>query len=408
MKDFLMFGEDRSIYNEIPVDIDTFIEDDYYLGKATNNGKNIFPFWRSTLYSMFHIEEINNYDEMFLATATNTGKTKISILAFTYVLYCYMCLKNPNTFFKFSQDSKLAFMICDSSSEIKEAKNIFLNYIKTSGWFARHGEFIYKKDIHDISFLHCYKPFNNIEIIYACNCDDIYGVQIVCTYFHYNTYRTDRCSTLKFYNSIDARIKSRTIKEGKYYGKLITDLELTNEEVNIQLVNEKRKSMNVCFISGSQFQIKPLKTFNWSKSFIITYDGIYGHSKVITKEDIILGERQEKEYKVIECPISLLNAAKLDPDTFLLMICGIQLSIKHKPIQGIDILKDLFSGKPIMQKNSMLFYKFHKENDHYVISAYRTDHDNSKEKDILSVDCSVALFISKLLNCNDWVSYDIE
>jgi len=39
-------------YNEIPVDIDTFITDPYYLGKAWMDGAGnckMYPFWRKVL-----------------------------------------------------------------------------------------------------------------------------------------------------------------------------------------------------------------------------------------------------------------------------------------------------------------------------------------------------------------------
>ena len=35
-------------YKEIPVDIDTFLTDDYYLGKTNRNGEAIYPFWKDT------------------------------------------------------------------------------------------------------------------------------------------------------------------------------------------------------------------------------------------------------------------------------------------------------------------------------------------------------------------------
>ena len=40
----MMFGDDKSLYTELPVDIDTFIEDDHYIGKSTRNGQSIYSF----------------------------------------------------------------------------------------------------------------------------------------------------------------------------------------------------------------------------------------------------------------------------------------------------------------------------------------------------------------------------
>ena len=43
------FGQDYSVYAEKPVDIMTFIKNDYFLGKFTDNGDRIYPFWKNTL-----------------------------------------------------------------------------------------------------------------------------------------------------------------------------------------------------------------------------------------------------------------------------------------------------------------------------------------------------------------------
>lgn len=41
------------IYEEIPVDIDTFLEDPNYLGGTTNKGKAIYPAWRIAMREIF-------------------------------------------------------------------------------------------------------------------------------------------------------------------------------------------------------------------------------------------------------------------------------------------------------------------------------------------------------------------
>ena len=41
------------VYEEIPVDIDTFLEDPNYLGSTTNRGKAIYPAWRQAMRDIF-------------------------------------------------------------------------------------------------------------------------------------------------------------------------------------------------------------------------------------------------------------------------------------------------------------------------------------------------------------------
>lgn len=52
-------------YDEMPVDIDTFLEDDDYLGKVTKNGKTIYPYWRNVLRDIFSNPEKNYHECIF-------------------------------------------------------------------------------------------------------------------------------------------------------------------------------------------------------------------------------------------------------------------------------------------------------------------------------------------------------
>lgn len=62
-------------YEEIPVDIDEFIESDEYLGKSTNNGKGIYPYWRQTLREIFHGGK--SYTEVIFSGAIEIGRAHV-------------------------------------------------------------------------------------------------------------------------------------------------------------------------------------------------------------------------------------------------------------------------------------------------------------------------------------------
>lgn len=356
----MLFGDDKSLYTELPVDIDTFIEDDHYIGKSTRNGESIYPFWRQKLREMFDPNKPNRYNEMFNATALGTGKTKVSIIAFTYTLYCYMCLRNPNEFFKFTSDKyMLAFVIASvDSSQFNIPRNTFNGFVANSPWFQNHGTIVYdeclsSKERHTLGN---YIPFSNIAVIYASSVGDIYGVHTMCAYVGYECDMYNHKNTYKFYSELNCIISSRSTIDGVCYGKMFTDFELTNNETNIRIVKTKKTNENILFVEGSQFLVKPSETFDYSDFFFIVYDGIYGHSKVITKDDIILGERLEKNWKFISCPINVLDSAKLDPDLCLLYFCGIQLSVQKKNISFSEALKELYSGKAIMKDGQDIFW----------------------------------------------------
>ena len=404
MKYCMMFGEDKSLYTELPVDIDTFIEDDHYIGKSTRNGKMIYPFWRQILREMFDPENPNKYKEMFCATAIGTGKTRVTIIAFTYTLYCYMCLRNPNEFFKFnSPKDMLAFVIASvGKSQFSIPKNTFLDFVMNSPWFKNHGSFTYREDIHggtrDIP--DSYVPFSNIGIIYASKCDDILGAQVMCAYAGHECDRYNGKDTYELHSYIEARIESRSIVDHVCYGRMFTDFELTNDETNIEIVKRKQFINGVLHVNGSQFIIKPQGTFNYKDSFFITYDGIYGHSRVITKDDIILGDSLEKGCKFISCPISSFEYAKSDPDHFLLQMCGIQLSVSKKRMSFVKAFEELMNDKAIMKDGEDEFYAL---DENGFIVAYNAK-TNKKIRDTSFIFNSRS-DIKFLLNGNNWISF---
>ena len=84
----------RVDYDEIPVSIDEFLENDYYLGKVYNNGKNIYPYWRKFLHNFFHDNPDKSF-EVALTGAIGVGKTTIASIALIYLMYRTMCLKDP-------------------------------------------------------------------------------------------------------------------------------------------------------------------------------------------------------------------------------------------------------------------------------------------------------------------------
>ena len=55
-------------FKEVPVSIDEFICNPYYLGETNRNGDAVYPFWRETLRDIFN--HGNQYNEIVLSGAT--------------------------------------------------------------------------------------------------------------------------------------------------------------------------------------------------------------------------------------------------------------------------------------------------------------------------------------------------
>ena len=128
-------------YIEIPVDIQTFLESDLFLGKVTRNGKGVYPYWKKVMTDIFSAG--NKYDENIFTGATRIGKTSTAITCVAYMLYRLMCLRNPQEFFGIKEESKLSILFFNLTLEL--AKSVafreFNDTLRASPWFNQNGTF---------------------------------------------------------------------------------------------------------------------------------------------------------------------------------------------------------------------------------------------------------------------------
>ena len=89
----------KEIYKEKPVDIMTFIEDNYFLGDVY---EEIFPFWKKMLKEIYPAPFCKKYDQVVLSCGTRSGKTTLSGVIFDYELYLLTCMINPTKLFSVS------------------------------------------------------------------------------------------------------------------------------------------------------------------------------------------------------------------------------------------------------------------------------------------------------------------
>ena len=131
-------------YNEIPVDIITFISDDRYLGNAWKDASGklkLYPFWQEKLKELFpdnFTTSVNNFIE---SGARGLGKSEVAVTVISYLMYRLMCLKDPHQFLHLKPTEKVAFAFMNITKTLAEeiALDKFQNTVKLSPWFLEHG-----------------------------------------------------------------------------------------------------------------------------------------------------------------------------------------------------------------------------------------------------------------------------
>lgn len=167
---------DDSPFEEIPVDLDTFVSDPEYLGSRKMKLSaiqrecvlNMTQIYRKETLESFLTPEAaqqrwgQTKNEVILMLGKGSGKDEMSAMAIAYIVYQLLCLKDPAAYYgKPSLDNIDILNIAvnaDQASRVFFKK--FVNYIKTSPWFqgkydaglsgdpARQNEVSFQKNIN--------------------------------------------------------------------------------------------------------------------------------------------------------------------------------------------------------------------------------------------------------------------
>lgn len=167
-----------SDYKEIPVDIETFLKDDKYLGNAWKdaNGKlKLYDFWLDVLKEIFPTNIDTNYNTLLETGARGLGKSEIACgCVGAYLMYRVMCLKNPLQYYHLKQTEKICFAFVNIKLALAEeiAISKFQKTIQLSPWFMSKGKMT---SFHGNPY---WVPPEPINIIIGSQADDVIGQPI--------------------------------------------------------------------------------------------------------------------------------------------------------------------------------------------------------------------------------------
>ena len=136
---------DHPEYEERPVDIETFVNHNYYLGlEFQTRGKKGYgcrPRILERLKQIFNPEK--KYEEFVLNCGIGWGKDFTSSIVLCYQLYRLNCLKNPQQFYGLSTGSSIHTMLMSINET--HARDVLFGEIKArianSEWFKRKMRF---------------------------------------------------------------------------------------------------------------------------------------------------------------------------------------------------------------------------------------------------------------------------
>ena len=109
----------NDIWEEVPVSLDVFIDDDKYMRKyfyPDNKSCIVYPRWRTELKEIF--KDPYKYSEICFTGGIGLGKSEAAKLGLAYLSYRLLCLKNPQSFYNKPIGKPIVILFFNNTKEL--------------------------------------------------------------------------------------------------------------------------------------------------------------------------------------------------------------------------------------------------------------------------------------------------
>jgi len=329
-------------WEELPVDIVTFLHNKKYLGNAlydTEGNFTLFPYWEEKLKEIFPTNITTAYNTIILTGAIGLGKSTIAVICLLYLLYRLLCLRDPYLYYGMQPIDKITISLMNITLE--NAKGVALDkmnqMILSSEWFMSHGE------MSGVSNLE-YRPNKHIELIVASSNNQVIGRALFANFTDEVNFglTTDveklKKKQLQLISQIDARMKSRFMR-GTYLPTLNILASSKNSDQSFleSFIETKKKneSTNTLIVDEPQWVVDSRK--DSKEHFFVAIGNKFLANELIplNSPEELVKEYRAKGYNILEVPIGYYENFKENIDGALTDIAGIATASSLKYISGI-------------------------------------------------------------------------
>ena len=331
-------------YKEIPVDIETFLHDDQYLGRGLKDAENrftLFPYWEDLLKKIYPDPlKPATCNTLALTGAIGIGKSTEAVIIGLYELYRMLCLKDPAVYYGIMSTDVISFAVInitlDAAAGVAWSK--MQNLIQASDWFMQHGS-LSKTEIPT------WKPFasSNIELICGSQPRHFIGRALWWAFLDEISFQPNKDveaqkqKATELVSSATARMQSRFMKGTSNPTILVLASSKRTEQSFLETWIENKKkneSKTTIIVDEPQWIIRPDK--NSSRTFKVAIGNKFLPSEVLPP-DILDEECRsyiERGFKLIDVPIGYYENFIDDLDIALTDIAGISTTSMSNYISG--------------------------------------------------------------------------
>jgi len=334
--DALMQQIYNSHYIRNPVDIDTFLDDEYYSGPG---GVSVYPKLREDLREIFS----GKYSEVIFTGSIGYGKSFVATYATMYSMYRLTCLRDPQTTFSLASGSKIWFAFLsvhkkhagetifeDMRSKIEASPYFYevaKDSIRTPPRFAKY-QAIITKDIQLIADSASNPQLIGKNVFGAVmdevNFGDAARVADDKQRASINTAKIPVTKAEKTYRGLIARINSRFMKMGTTPGLVFVISSKNNEsDFTAKRIVESTNDPRVYVVDYAEWETKPSSKYSGRK-FRVFFGGRTQPSRILKEDEEVLKSSFDDELqRVIDVPIEFQDQFDKDIEVALRDIGGI-------------------------------------------------------------------------------------
>ena len=318
-------------YKEIPVDIDTFLCSDEYLGFANDGGDSIYPYWKKGFHTIF--DDPLQYTQVIFTGATRIGKSSTAVTGVAYMLYRLMCFRNPQKFFKKKEISKFYFLFFNITLDLARTVGFreFNDLLKSSPWFNKHGRF--SKSEKNFYYI---PEGDMIEIVPGSGFSHALGMQVFCAFIDEMNFakagikdiNKAKKNVKESYDAIMARIEGTFRLDGVVWGKLFavsskkTDQDFLEDHIQKQMSAGNKQLL---VFDAPQWEILPEGTFSSERFWLAVGDRHRKGFVVQDESEEALQELRDQGYELLQVPLDMKTNFLADFDVALRDLAGISV-----------------------------------------------------------------------------------
>lgn len=331
-----------SDYEEIPVDIETFLHTPKYLGRGLVNEEGrftVYRYWVDTLKKLFPDPlKPAQYNTLALTGAIGLGKSFMAVLCALYELYRMLCLKDPYLHYGLQPIDKITFAIMNITLDAAQGVgwDKLQQLVQSSEWFMSHGEV--SKSNNPI-----WSPNKKIELICGSLSRHIIGRAVFFAFFDEVSFQPNadvnkqKEKAKLLVNTASARMQSRFMKGDKNPTLLVVASSKRTEQSYMETFIQTKKKLDqgtTLVVDEPQWVIREDK--NSDRKFKVAVGSKFLSSEVLPLDitDAECNAVRNRGYQIIDVPIGYYENFIEDIDVALTDIAGISTTSSNRYISG--------------------------------------------------------------------------